>query len=359
MEKKLSDLYIEDTTQTKRMKELALNFAYSNNGEMFRLLSMKVGHNLVKKIKKGIVKLPSIIKYGRNEITNEEKFLENLDNYITYVKNHYYINNVEQLMIIELSLENKYSSILYSDIDFYNGANYEEYHDAYRKMFFYNFYKNILFYSNSEDNRYCFKVKQELNNLNYDNSKDILKIEELFERIIINRKNNLFNGFVDYKKINKKQYSFYSLQLEWIIEDYYKKNTLCTFEIREDDNYIKVANDSIILLNISNVPDNNRFYYFEFGIKNNNFNAKSKFVFEKNDLNKLIKRLSIIKDNHHYDEKFDFISSELKASFWSDRGIEQFLNIEYEYGRDIDHYFISLGQEDINKFSDLIRKQLD
>lgn len=223
MEKKLSDLYIEDTTQTKRMKELALNFAYSNNGEMFRLLSMKVGHNLVKKIKKGIVRLPSIIKYGRNEITNEEKFLENLDNYITYVKNHYYINNVEQLMIIELSLENKYSSILYSDIDFYNGANYEEYHDAYRKMFFYNFYKNILFYSNSEDNRYCFKVKQELNDLNYDNSKDILKIEELFERIIINRKNNLFNGFVDYKKINKKQYSFYSLQLEWIIEDYYKK----------------------------------------------------------------------------------------------------------------------------------------
>lgn len=55
----------------------------------------------------------------------------------------------------------------------------------------------------------------------------------------------------------------------------------------------------------------------------------------------------------------DFISSELKVLFWSDRGIEQFLNIEYEYGRDIDHYFISLGQEDINKFSDLIRKQLN
>lgn len=54
----------------------------------------------------------------------------------------------------------------------------------------------------------------------------------------------------------------------------------------------------------------------------------------------------------------DFIAAELKMTFWSDRGTEQFLNIEYLYGRDIDYYFISVGQKDIDKFLNLIKKQI-
>lgn len=359
MKTKQEEMYLKDTDQTKRMKELALNFAYSNNGEMFRLLSTQVGHDLAKKIKKGVIKLSSTLKYGKDEITTEEKFLENLDNYISYVKNHYFINNIEQFLLLELSLENKYSTILYSDVDFYNCDNYSIYHNEYRRLFLYNFYKNILFFSKLEpSNENFYTIKKDLKNLDFDDSVDILKIENILKSIIINRNNNLFNSFVDNKKITKREYQFYSSQVEWVVADYYEKISLSNFALKESDNYIEVSNDSIILLNISEISENNKFYQFEFGIKNSNFCAKSNFAFAKKDLKRIIERLKIIRENEYYDEVMDFIAADIKLTFWSDRGTEQFLNIEYQYGRDIDYYFLSIGQEDINKFLELIEKQI-
>lgn len=230
---------------------------------MFRLLSTKVGHDVVKKIKKGVIKLSSTLKYGKDEITTEEKFLENLDNF-SYVKNHYFINSIEQLILIELSLENKYSSILYSNIDYYNCDNYSLYHDAYRRMFFYNFYENILFFSKIEPlSNDLINIRRELKNLNYNVSKDMIEIEKILKAIIINRSNNLFNAFTKYKDIKKRDYQFYSSQVEWIVADYYDKLVSSNFEIKENDNYIEVNNGSIIILNV--IDDDKRFYHFEFG----------------------------------------------------------------------------------------------
>ena len=48
-----SEFILDDTEQTARMKEMALSDAYSCSGEMYKLLSYEVMHNLVKKIKKG------------------------------------------------------------------------------------------------------------------------------------------------------------------------------------------------------------------------------------------------------------------------------------------------------------------
>ena len=59
-----SEFILEDTEQTARMKEMALSDAYSCSGEMYKLLSYEVMHNLVKKIKKGEVKLKSDFVYG-------------------------------------------------------------------------------------------------------------------------------------------------------------------------------------------------------------------------------------------------------------------------------------------------------
>ena len=84
-------LKLKDTDQIKRMKEYVLNNPYNNIGEMYQLLNYEMLHNLVKNIKKGEVKLNSSFVYNRDSITKEEKFLENLDNYIEYVKRNYFI----------------------------------------------------------------------------------------------------------------------------------------------------------------------------------------------------------------------------------------------------------------------------
>ena len=105
-----SEFILEDTKQTARMKEMALSDAYSCSGEMYKLLSYEVMHNLVKKIKKGEVKLKSDLVYGKDVITTEEKFLENLDHYIGYIRDNYLIEHHELLCLIELSLGNKYSN---------------------------------------------------------------------------------------------------------------------------------------------------------------------------------------------------------------------------------------------------------
>ena len=58
----------------------------------------------------GEVKLNSTLLYGRAIITTEERFLENLNKYIGYVRDHYFINHIEQFCLIETSLTNKYTN---------------------------------------------------------------------------------------------------------------------------------------------------------------------------------------------------------------------------------------------------------
>ena len=98
-----NDFILADTDQTKRLKEICLSSsAYSCSGEIYKLLSREVLHELVKRIPNKSIKLPSDLLYGKKVITSEEKFLQVREVYhdlITCIiplhKNmHYYLNKL-------------------------------------------------------------------------------------------------------------------------------------------------------------------------------------------------------------------------------------------------------------------------
>ena len=209
--------------QIERMKILSLNDVYFCNGEMYKLLCGKFLPNLITNLQNEELKISNDLVYGKSIITKAEKFLENLDKYIGYIRNNYLINYTELSMIIEVSLNNKYSKILFSQEDYYQNENYNIYTNQYRKMFLFNFYDNICFYSKIVSKESSInKFLQEIKQYNFDDEKDIVEIEKIFIKIINNRKYDLYNAFVPYRLVNENNYEFYSFQIEWIISDYYE-----------------------------------------------------------------------------------------------------------------------------------------
>lgn len=74
------------------------------------------------------------------KINQIEQFIFNMDNYITYIKGNIFINNFELRYIINLTLYNKYSKVLYSDKYYYNNINY--YTGNFKKMFMHQYLLN-------------------------------------------------------------------------------------------------------------------------------------------------------------------------------------------------------------------------
>lgn len=358
----LDSFKLNDTEQTKRMKKMVLGDSYINT-EMYKLLSYENLHKLVVKIPKGELKLTSNLVYNKYTITKEEKFLENLDHYITYVKDHYHINSIELILLIEISLGNKYSDILFSLKDFHKEENYLEYFDKYRKMFFYNFYSNIIHYSKSVDkNSSIAKMKKCLDDLDYDNKNDILLIERIFKKIIENRNNNIYNSFVPYKEVKRKEYDFYIFQVDWILDEYYNNNTIEPFVLTNSDNVLTIPEGTKIVFNVNdNISslDEDDEIHIDFGIKNNNFDCISRNItFRKKEFINLVDRLKNIKDNDNYEEEYTFIDATLRFLFWCDRS-EEFLDIEFNYRKDCcDFYSLALGQNDIENLYKLISEQI-
>ena len=358
----LDSFKLNDTEQTKRMKNLVLGDAYVNT-EMYKLLNYENLHKLVVKIPKGELKLSSDLVYGKYTITKEEKFLENLDHYISYVKNHYFIDSMELTLLIELSLGNKYSDILFSLNDFHKEENYLNYFDKYRKMFFYNFYSNIIHYSKyvSKDSS-IIKMKNYLENLDYDDETDILLIEKIFKKVIENRNNNIYNSFVSYKEVKRKEYDFYICQVDWILDEYYNNNTIEPFVLTNSDNVLTTLDGTKIVFNINDnilSLDEDDEVHIDFGIKNNNFDCISRNItFRKKEFINLVDRLKNIKDNDNYEEEYTFIDATLRLLFWCDRS-EEFLDIEFNYRKDCcDFYSLALGQNEIEELYKLISKQV-
>lgn len=113
------DYLNKDTIQIKRMKKHLLLWIYSCSGEVYKLLSLEVLHRLIKKIKKGTIKLNSKLLYEKNEITLEENLISILDKYIGYVRDTYTINHNELLIILEQTLKNNYNKELFVVDDFH------------------------------------------------------------------------------------------------------------------------------------------------------------------------------------------------------------------------------------------------
>ncbi len=270
---------IPDTEQTFRMKQLTLDNNYSSCGEIYRMLNHEELHELLKKIKKGKLKLTSNILYGKYEITKEERFLENLDHYIYFVKNNYFIESNEQFIMLEMSLKNKYSKILFCDKDFHHDRNYEMYFNEFRRMFFYNYYNNLKYYSKkSKDRTYTKQLLEDIKKYNYDDDEDILEIEKVLSRVFNTRKRNLCNANILYSETRLENFQFYSEQVEWVAREYYEMYREEIFAPDYDDNYMMVGN-SVVLFNVcddtSKLKDSDS-GIIEFVIRNRNLCAYNK-----------------------------------------------------------------------------------
>ena len=352
---------VNDYNQLERMKSLCLNKSYMCNGELYKLLNGDYLPKLLNNIESGNVKISSDLVYGKSIITKEEKFLENLDKYISYVRDKYFIEHIEQYLLIEMSLNNKYNDILYSLEDYHKEENYYKFIDKYRKMFLFNFYDNIKFYSKYVDNiSPIHTFLKQIKNYDFDNEKDIIELENIFIKIIRYRNNNLYNAFVPYNEVKKRDYDFYIFQIEWILQDYLKNKYTETFEIKENDNYILIDDRSKLLFNVkSDIKKlkNEDYVEVEFGIKNDNFNAKvSSELFRKKELLDLIKRLKEINNKDKYN--MDFIIPILRFKFWCEES-HQYLDIRFEYGDNCDYYVICLDENETKKMYELLFQQLN
>ena len=353
---------LPDTEQTSRMKQLALDNNYSCCGEMYRMLNHEELHDLVKRIKKGNLKLTSNLLYGRYDITREERFLENLDHYISYVRNHYYFELNEQFIIIENSLKNKYADILLSDKDFHKDNNYDMYFNGFRRMFFYNYYNNLKYYSKKSDkSSYIRRLLDDLDKYDYDDNEDILEIEKILSKVFITRKSNLCNANILYSDTMDQNYSYYLEQVEWVARDYYEKYKEEPFVVNYDDNYMQVG-ESIVLLNVCDdfsKLKNKDSITIEFGIKNSNFSAYTKGELLTKE--EILDILDIYKKNNSktkYDIYYDTIKAKLRFNFWKDSG-NSYLDLQYDFlEHSSDHYTLSFNETEMIRFLLMIKKQL-
>ena len=218
--------------------------------------------------------------------------------------------------------------------DYHENENYMKYHDAFRKMFLFNFYNNIKFYSKYVSKYNSINIfLNEIKFYKFNNSKDIIMIEERMSKIINNRFSNIYNAFVPYEEIEKQHYEFYIQQIDWIISD-------C---------------DKIIF----NVLNNREKVSIKFGIINRNFCADKIVVFTQKEFKKILERLKKIDVSKKYDTTYNFIDSSLKFNFWNEQKM-QFLDIIFEYNNNsTNKYMISLDPRDTKKLYKLISKQVN
>lgn len=209
------DYLNKDTIQIKRMKKHLLLWIYSCSGEVYKLLSLEVLHRLIKKIKKGTIKLNSKLLYEKNEITLEENLISILDKYIGYVRDTYTINHNELLIILEQTLKNNYNKELFVVADFHECS--EIFLNGFKKMFLANLVYNTRYYAKQDTNNIYHSLQKAnlfLESKSLSNSKDIKEIEKFYIKVISNRKSNLYNIFLPHSEIDKKQLPFYFHQVD-------------------------------------------------------------------------------------------------------------------------------------------------
>lgn len=356
---------VPDTEQTKRMKKYTVSGVYSNGSDLCKLLSIKEMHSLIEKIKKGNIDASKLV-FGRDTITLEERFLENVDRYITYIKDNFYFNSTEQLLTIEESLSNKYANILLCKDNVHSGKNQynniAKYTAGFIRMYLYNFCNNVLLFSKLyEDNIYTKMLNKELSKYNFDDDEDIFEIEKIFSKIVYLRRNNIINCFMSMINIKEDKYDFYAMQVEWCLSDYYSLNWNTRFGFNYRDNYYIGENGSTLLFNILN-KENDK-YIIEFGIQNPSFSSKiDNFIMTETEFNKLLDRFKKCyhskEDKKETFEKIDFLDSAVKFLFWKDRFNYELVEIEFHFDRSTEFFNVSLERDDIKRFINLLENAI-
>lgn len=357
-----------DTEQINRLKNYAISGVYCYGGDIYKLLDTKKMHLLVKKIKNGTTDASKLV-FGKEKITLEERFLENVDKYIGFVRDKFYFNSVEQALVIEESLTNNYSSILLCEDNCHSAKNqYEKitkYCVGFIRMFVFNFYKNIMKLAQIYDSNECtIMMYEELSKLNFNDDEDIYKIGDIFEQVLCIRKNNVFNCFIDVDNMDDVRLDFYAMQIEWCLNDYFTLRWSDRFKVSVRDNIIITDNHSIILFNILKYEKLKKEYKIEFGIQNENFTGLvNDFTLTESEMNILRKRLknNILTDkksSEYYTDKMSFLDSKINLIWWKDSMDYEFVEVEFYFGNSTDFYNLSLERKDIVKLYDLIEKEI-
>ncbi len=121
-----------------------INYTYLNNiSDIISFCKDKSFINLLNKIDNTKIKIKNNLIQNKKIPTHEELFFFNLDNYISFIKNHLKINQLQVRYIIFLTLNNKNNKILYSKKYYYD--NIEYFNKKYEDLFLYNYKKNYLF----------------------------------------------------------------------------------------------------------------------------------------------------------------------------------------------------------------------
>ena len=107
--------------------------SYSKDNE-FKYIISNLDENIY-------INVTSNLIHKTKQINQIEQFIFNLDNYITFIKQFIQINPLELKYIINLTIYNKNNKILYSNLYYY--SNIEKYNNEFKKIFMYNYYKNI------------------------------------------------------------------------------------------------------------------------------------------------------------------------------------------------------------------------
>ena len=125
-----------------------LNLNYINNSSDIKaLVNEKYIKDIINKLDKNkYIYVTSHLIHKKKKINQIEQFMFNLDNYITYIKQLVHISPLELRYIINLTLNNKYIKLFYSSLYYYD--NVDEYIKIFKKIFMFNYIKNLKIISN-------------------------------------------------------------------------------------------------------------------------------------------------------------------------------------------------------------------
>ena len=125
------------------MNEL-INYDYINNiSDIISFLKEKEIYDIFINLGKSNISIKNNLVHKNNNISYEELFIFNLDNYISFIKRNLNIDDLKIRYILLLTLKNKYNIILQDKHYYYNNIDY--FHKSFIKMFMYKYYQNYKF----------------------------------------------------------------------------------------------------------------------------------------------------------------------------------------------------------------------
>lgn len=201
----------------KKLKKLCFHPSYFAGCEIYRLLNSDVLPTMVDSIKKGSTKFNSTLLFGKKKVTLEEQFIYILNKYIVFTRMHFFIPATEFAAIIEETLKSKYSSILFSHLDYNTGDNSYMFQQEFKRMFLDGLLANYKKYYNEEvSNIDLLKLKD----LNIDNEEELEEAYNIFKKLINTRRSNIYYCFVVNNSNTEYEENFYSVKWHTFVNSY-------------------------------------------------------------------------------------------------------------------------------------------